>query len=708
MTPARWSVRVIFAIGVGLVVVSTDAVGSDPSDPSNAVLYGPVEGASVLHGCDRAAGEVFCGGECVMPDVDADTGKLKCLPPGVREFLDRNGDFAWGAATASYQIEGAVAEDGRGASIWDAFSHTPGKTRNGDTGDVADDHYHKWREDVQLMRGLGLTYYRLSIAWSRIVPDGSGEVNEAGVAFYESLVDALVRAGIKPFVTLYHWDMPQALHDAGGWHSPDPERRQATVDAFVRYAGIVFGRLAPRGVKHWLTFNEPYTFVRQGYSEGNHAPGRCSDRFRCAEGDSWREPYIVGHEVLRAHAHAVALFRARYEPLWGGEIGITLNADWAQPADPVRDGGAGGAAQRYLEAQLGWFADPIKFGDYPASMRLALGGRLPSFSDEDRNLLAGSWDFFGQNFYNAFYVSDATPYELEDPLMPFWSRDLGIVSSGWNPHTGHQIGLRGESTWLFETPGAIRNLLIWVHERYLKTEGDGASPLPLYVTENGCSAPGESEMRLPGVLDDRFRVAFYFEYLTEVAAAVRVVSANNGSAFVKGYFAWSLLDNFEWGDGYHMRFGLHFVDFRSSERTRYAKASAVWYSGLLHTLRSGETERASENALEGATSPAEPMSLFAVGAAVGVVIFVGTAALSQAMAKLHEKAARSAQHQVAATRRPEEGVELTAAGVLALRRGADGSGARASRGATAIAVHLPFRHALGAWSSSRRQYEELP
>ena len=301
-------------------------------NPANRDLYGPLEGHSVLHGCNRAAGEVWCGGECVMPDATDSSGALKCLPPGVTEFAP---NFAWGAATASYQIEGAVAADGRGATIWDTFSHTPGKTRDGDTGDIADDHYHKWRQDIEIMQGLGLSHYRFSIAWSRILPQGGGEINEAGLVFYEKLVDDLVRAGIEPFVTLYHWDLPQALHDAGGWHSPDPARRQGTIDAFAHYAGVVFGRLAPRGVKHWLTFNEPYTFVRQGYSEGNHAPGRCSDRFRCAEGDSWTEPYVVAHEVLRAHARAVELFRSQFQPVWGGEIGITLNADWPEPADVV-------------------------------------------------------------------------------------------------------------------------------------------------------------------------------------------------------------------------------------------------------------------------------------------------------------------------------------------------------------------------------------
>ena len=375
----------------------------------------------------------------------------------------------------------------------------------------------------------------------------------------------------------------------------------------------------------------------------------------------------------------------------------------------VVDGGSDGAAQRYLEAQLGWFADPIAFGDYPASMRAVLGERLPAFSEEDRRLLVGSWDFFGQNFYNAFYVSDATAYELNDPLTPFWSRDLGIVSSGWNPHTGRQIGLRGESMWLFETPGGIRNLLIWVHERYLATR-DGKT-LPLYITENGCSAPGESEMALPGVLDDRFRVAFYFEYITEVAAAVQQVSlggASSDGSFVRGYFAWSLLDNFEWGDGYHMRFGLHYVDFASAQRPRYPKSSAIWYSKLLNAFRG--TNPSSEYAEEGTveqppsvravTSVAMPSSLL-VAAAIAVVVLLGTATLSKAIKNLHTKTMQSSKISAQRTLSKAcsvstRSVELAAIGVKV-------------RGDTALNTTLRVQEALSVHFSvsPRHKYEAI-
>jgi hypothetical protein len=312
-------------------------------------------------------------------------------------------------------------------------------------------------------------------------------------------------------------------------------------------------------------------------------------------------------------------------------------------------------------------------------MRAKLGDRLPLFSEADKELLVGSRDFFAQNFYNAFYVSDATTYEIEDPLMPFWSRDLGIVSSGWNPHTGEQIGLQGESTWLFETPGAIRNLLVWIHERYLRhgkelswRDGGGGSggdpflaadalnddegrtaaePLPLYITENGCSAPGESEMPLPAVLNDRYRVAFYFEYLTEVAAAVRKVQEVSNargkaqrSSFVKGYFAWSLLDNFEWADGYHMRFGLHYVDFSKIDRPRHAKASATWYRRLLlalptatsatDTITKGAASEEEAAAAEPAMAASFGFTSFLLGASVLIVVVTGSGTLAQAMKRL--------------------------------------------------------------------------
>jgi beta-glucosidase len=362
----------------------------------------------------------------------------------------------------------------------------------------------------------------------------------------------------------------------GGWLS------EKTVDAYLEYARIVFNYFGGK-VKFWLTFNEPHTFIRQGYSEGNHAPGRCSDRSKCKEGNSFIEPYLAAHNVLNAHAKAVSMFR-ELEATRSGLIGITLNGEWGESAVAAQLGQVDAydqdsPSQRYLESQIGWFADPIKFGDYPESMRKVLGSRLPSFTVEERNKLLGSWDFFGFNFYNAIYVSEvvSSKSDMLPPGSPYWSQDFSLVSSGWNSE-GKQMGLQAESPWLFESPGGFKNILLWLNDRYL----DGK--LPLYVTENGCSAPHESDMTFPAILADKWRVAYFFEYLEAMTSAMVE------GVPVVGYFAWSLLDNFEWADGYQMRFGIHYVDFTDPNRPRYRKQSAHWYSALLNTLHLGWEE----------------------------------------------------------------------------------------------------------------------
>jgi beta-glucosidase len=295
---------------------------------------------------------------------------------------------------------------------------------------------------VALIKGMGLTHYRCSIAWSRIMPTGRGAVNEPGVAFYGRLFDELLAAGVEPVVTLYHWDLPQALEDEGGWLS------EATVGAFAEYARVVFDRFGGR-VRTWTTFNEPHTFVRQGYSEGRMAPGRCSDASRCDHGDSFTEPYLAAHNVLRAHAAAVAVFRQRHGASThhgsggGGAIGIVLNGEWAEPAS--RSAADAAASQRYLEAQLGWFADPIYLGDYPASLKERVGPRLPEFTAAEKSALQGSSDYFALNFYNAVYVAARASDLPAQAGTDFWAVDLGLAFGGLNPYTGQAIGLRGES-----------------------------------------------------------------------------------------------------------------------------------------------------------------------------------------------------------------------------------------------------------------------
>ena len=308
--------------------------------------------------------------------------------------------FPWGVASSAFQIEGAAATDGKGPSIWDTFCQTPGKVAGNHTGDVACDFYHRYEADIALMARLGVSAFRFSLAWARILPAGRGDPNPAGLAFYHRVLDALAAAGIEPHVSLYHWDLPQALEDEyEGWLSP------ASVDDFAAYADLAFREFGGK-VKFWSTFNEPYTFAFCGYAHGIHAPGRCSDRAKCAGGgDSAVEPWLVSHHVLLAHAAAVAAFRARSIP--GGRISINLNAEWAEPATASPADAA--AASRYLDFQVGLYAEPVFLtGDYPASVRARVPA-LPAFTPAQSAALKGSADYFALNHYTSRWVRDVAP-----------------------------------------------------------------------------------------------------------------------------------------------------------------------------------------------------------------------------------------------------------------------------------------------------------
>ncbi|HWQ15121.1 MAG TPA: GH1 family beta-glucosidase [Roseiflexaceae bacterium] len=432
-------------------------------------------------------------------------------------------DFLWGAATAAFQIEGATKEDGRGESIWDRFCATPGKVLNGDTGDPACDHYHRWREDIALMKDLGLQAYRFSIAWPRIIPDGTGQVNQRGLDFYDRLVDGLLEAGIQPYATLYHWDLPQALQDRGGWASRD------TAHAFARYADVTARRLGDR-VKGWITHNEPWCASILSYWIGEHAPG-------LKNGPALE----AAHHLLLSHGLAMPAIRAAAPR---AEAGITLNFS---PAHPASDSEADVAAARRHDGFFNrWFADPLFKGSYPEDM-VALYARLGAAAPVqpgDMETIAAPIDFLGVNYYNRAVIQD-------DPGGP------GLSYRSLRPE--------GEYTHMdWEVyPDALRELLVRLHRDY--------APAKMYITENGAAYP--DELSPDGRVHDAARTRFLERHFAATHQAIAE------GAPVAGFFVWSLMDNFEWAWGYSRRFGIVYVDYETQRRT--PKDSAHYYRGVI-------------------------------------------------------------------------------------------------------------------------------
>ena len=419
--------------------------------------------------------------------------------------------FLWGAATASYQIEGAWDEDGKGLSIWDTFSHTSGRVRDGDTGGVACDHYHRLSEDVALMRELGLKAYRFSVSWPRVLPEGRGRVNPAGLDFYSRLVDALLEAGIALALTLYHWDLPQALQDEGGWGSRE------TLDAFAEYAEVLSRALGDR-VALWITHNEPWVVAFEGHATGEHAPGLRDPRLAVQ----------VAHNLLVSHGLAVPVLRAN----GARKVGITINAGPVEPASEDPEDVA--AAERAYARDVSWFLDPLCGRGYPAEV-LGIYERLgwaPEVRDGDMEAIAAPTDFLGLNYYSRSMV------RFDPSDEPWHAADV------------REDGEYTEMDWLVY-PDGLFDLLT----RVSAEEG----PAEVYVTENG--AAFADEVSPDGHVHDERRVSYLREHFR---AAARAVGAG---VPLRGYFVWSLLDNFEWADGYSRRFGIVRVDYDTQNRT---------------------------------------------------------------------------------------------------------------------------------------------
>jgi len=425
-------------------------------------------------------------------------------------------NFLWGAATASYQIEGAWSEDGKGESIWDRFSHTSGKVTNGDTGDIACDHYHRYQDDVALMRKLGLKAYRFSVSWPRVIPSGRGIINPRGLDYYDRLVDALCAADIEPFLTLYHWDLPQALQEEGGWENRN------TCHAFADYAALLVKRLSDR-VKHWTTFNEPGVVALDGNLSGAHAPGKRNHRIA----------YQVAYNLMVAHGLATQAIRAADPSL---QVGIVLNL-W--PAESASEDPADVAA-----ATLAWergerlFLDPIFKGHYPVSVYELIGNKMPKIQDGDMALIAQKLDFLGINFYSRHVVS---------------------VQGNIKPVPGSEYT---EMNWEICAP-ALRRLLNLIHREYRLP--------PIYITENG--AAFKDEVSADGKVHDPRRLDYIKNHFIQTRLAM------HDGVDVRGYFVWSLLDNFEWGHGFTKRFGIIRVDYDTQQRI--IKDSGEWYANVI-------------------------------------------------------------------------------------------------------------------------------
>ncbi len=436
--------------------------------------------------------------------------------------------FVWGTATSSYQIEGAWDEDGKGESIWDRFSHTAGTIEDGSSGDVACDHYHRWPEDVALIKSLGIQAYRFSISWPRILPTGRGKVNQAGLDFYSRLVDGLLEAGIAPCVTLYHWDLPQPLQDEGGW----PVR--PTAEAFADYADVVSRHLGDR-VKCWMTHNEPWVAAFVGHAEGRHAPGI----------RDWPSALRASHHLLLSHGWAVPVIR-RNSP--AAEVGIVLNTAPAVPASPSA---ADYQAWRHFDGLLHrWFLDPLYGWCYPPDVvaDCVARGRLRSHSlpfveEGDLEAIAVPTDFLGINYYSRAVVRDEKASDnLPQTAFPGEER----TEMGWEVY-----------------PDGLYDILARVYLAY--------SPPKIYVTENGASYSDGPDA--DGRILDRRRIAYLRDHLAAAHRAIQV------GVPLAGYFVWSVLDNFEWARGYTQRFGIVWVDYATQRRI--AKQSALWYNTVI-------------------------------------------------------------------------------------------------------------------------------
>lgn len=433
-------------------------------------------------------------------------------------------DLKWGAATAAYQIEGAANKDGRAPSIWDTFSHTPGNVKNGDNGDKACDSYHRYPEDVQYLKELGVDVYRFSISWPRVMPEGKGELNRDGVNYYHNLIKELLDNDIEPIITLYHWDLPQCLQENGGWEV------RSTVEAFREYASAMFNEFGDV-VKKWITINEPWCASFLSNYLGIHAPGK----------QDLQAAVDVAHHLLLAHGKAVQAFR---EVVPNGEIGYAPNVDWLEPYSQQQEDID--ACKRDMQWKIEWFMDPVFKGEYPQLLKdiFAKHNAFVNVEEGDMELISQPIDFMGINYYSgsvARYKEGNGMFEVEPIWVDYQKTDIG---------------------WPVYADGFYK-VLTHLHQVY----GD----VPIYITENGACYNHEVK---DGIVNDQERIDYLKQHLTALHRAIK------SGVPIKGYILWSLLDNFEWAEGYSKRFGIIHVNYRTFERTK--KESYYWYQSTVH------------------------------------------------------------------------------------------------------------------------------
>lgn len=500
--------------------------------------------------------------------------------PNVISRRDFKSDFVWGSATSAYQIEGAAFEGGRHPSIWDAFClKRPEAIVNGDNGNLGTAAYYKTKQDVQMMKKLGLTAYRFSFSWSRIFPGGKASmgVNQEGVDYYNNLINELLANGIQPYVTLFHWDTPNALEeDYLGFLS------EKIIEDFVHYAEFCFWEFGDR-VKHWITLNEPHNYSAAGYAYGFFAPGRGGyqttlalasgnnvgfrqSALRARSFDNQRlgnaatEPYIVTHNLLLAHAAAAEVYNKGFKDSQKGVIGITLNHQWNMPLDPnsVEDQAA---ADRAMDFIFGWFMEPLYSGKYPQTVIQNVKERLPKFTEEQSKSLMKSYDFIGINYYTSRFATTAQPTDVISHTT-----DINVHQQPEDIN-GNLIGPQGGVDWFYSYAPGFYHCLMQVKTKY----GD---PL-MFITENGYADRADNQKKIEVARIDHERVEYYSTHLESVRDAIR------DGCKIDGYFAWSLMDNFEWDSGYSVRFGIFYVDYAHGNHTRYPKYSAIWFKKFL-------------------------------------------------------------------------------------------------------------------------------